>query len=518
MSDPESSGDRAVVSGATVRLPDSLAGWLMVFGPGAIVASLTIGTGELIFSTRGGAIFGYRILFVFLLISLLKWGLVMASARHIVLTGVHPYERMLSLPGPRGWLPCTLFLIAAICMPVWVSFHSGVLGNMASWLTGTSGRLGGAVDYLWGALFLAGVLTLSATSGYDVLERVQIVIVLTMVFCAGMTLVLYRPDWLGLLAGAVIPPSLEYPDWLPKAYPEIARHSPWVETTRYVGVIGGAGFDYMVYTTFLREKNWGRAGLGPVTAAELSAIAEDPGHSVRRWVLAPAIDLTISFALVVGFSAVFVASGTMILGPQHRIPGEENMLGMQAEFVMGIHPWLLPLYVIGALLTMVGTLYGTLEVACSIALEMFHSADHRFAMQHKTKIRRAVIAWCAVWAAAVLVWLFVYQSSGAAGRPRQLLALLTPINLFTGVLGCGIFCWLLVWMDRRFLPPALRMPAALLVLNSISGVIFLGLGLKGTWDAESRLVSLCGLAVLLAAGWLAAIVIDSRLRRRSAGG
>jgi hypothetical protein len=60
----------------------------------------------------------------------------MASARHIVLTGVHPYERMLSLPGPRGWLPCTLFLIAAICMPVWVSFHSGVLGNMVSWLTG----------------------------------------------------------------------------------------------------------------------------------------------------------------------------------------------------------------------------------------------------------------------------------------------------------------------------------------------------------------------------------------------
>jgi len=29
--------------------------WLAVFGPGAIVASLTIGTGELVFSARAGS-------------------------------------------------------------------------------------------------------------------------------------------------------------------------------------------------------------------------------------------------------------------------------------------------------------------------------------------------------------------------------------------------------------------------------------------------------------------------------
>ena len=87
-------------SGALPRRPLD---WLKVFGPGAIIASLTIGTGELIFSSRGGAIFGYRILFLFVVISLLKWGLVVASSRHMVLTGVHPYQRMLDLPGPRGW-------------------------------------------------------------------------------------------------------------------------------------------------------------------------------------------------------------------------------------------------------------------------------------------------------------------------------------------------------------------------------------------------------------------------------
>lgn len=45
------------------ELPRRPLDWLKVFGPGAIMASLTIGTGELIFSSRGGALFGYRILF-----------------------------------------------------------------------------------------------------------------------------------------------------------------------------------------------------------------------------------------------------------------------------------------------------------------------------------------------------------------------------------------------------------------------------------------------------------------------
>ena len=94
-------------SSSVPSLPESLlspnpARWIAIFGPGAIMASLTIGTGELIFSSRGGAIFGYRILFLFVVISLLKWVLVYSTARHMVLTGVHPFQRWLALPGPRG--------------------------------------------------------------------------------------------------------------------------------------------------------------------------------------------------------------------------------------------------------------------------------------------------------------------------------------------------------------------------------------------------------------------------------
>ena len=46
--------------------------WFTLFGPGTVIALLTIGSGELIFSSRGGAIFGYRLLWFFLLILIFK--------------------------------------------------------------------------------------------------------------------------------------------------------------------------------------------------------------------------------------------------------------------------------------------------------------------------------------------------------------------------------------------------------------------------------------------------------------
>ncbi|MCU0958965.1 MAG: Nramp family divalent metal transporter [Pirellulaceae bacterium] len=463
-------------------MPRGLWEWLQVFGPGAIVASLTIGTGELVFSSRGGAIFGYRCLFLFAVILLLKWALVFAAARQMVLTGVHPYERMLELPGPRGWLVWVTLLIAATCLPIWVSFHCGVLGNLTAWVTGTQAVWNGGVDYLWGAGMLAVVLVLTWRSGYSRLERIQLVIVAAMILAATVTLVLYRPDWWALLRGAVVPQPLSYPAWLPGRYPHVAAEPVWVEATRYVGVIGGGAFDYLAYVSFVRARGWGQAGRDPAAAEPLAAVAAAPAHPARRWTRAPLVDSALSFLVVFVFSAVFVASGSVVLGPRHVLPDETNLLGLQAAFVTGIHPWLLPLYLVGALLAMLGTLYGTLEVACSLVAELARCVDRDWARRHAQRVRRGTLIWCAVGAGGILWWLGAYQSLGAPGRPRLLLAILTPANVLTGVLGCGLVCLLNLWTDRRCLPRALQQPSWLALLNLVAAGVFLGVGLKGLYD------------------------------------
>ena len=487
--------------------------WLTIFGPGAIIASLTIGTGELIFSSRGGALFGYRILFLFTVISICKWILVFSTARHMVLSGVHPLRRWLELPlGPRGWLPAVFFLFAVTCIPIWVSFHSSVIGDLIAGLTNTKYMLNGAVIHAWGALLLCGVTAIALAGGYESLEKLQLLVVALMLLAVSVAMVLLRPDWIELLLGFVWPRPLEFPEWLlndPRpALQRIASQPIWVEASLYVGVIGGASYDYLAYTSFLRDKRWGLAS----TEQPLVA-TEDQWPQLRQWIRAPLVDCTLSFVIVMAFSTVFVASGWLVLGPQRQIPGDGNFLEHQAQFVTQIHPWLFGLYVAGTMCAMLGTLYGTLEVAPAILREAGRLLEfHSDAEDNVNSMRRVALLWTSSVAMAVLVASFVVQVTSGADKPPGLTQLLIPANLFTGVLSCGIICLLNPWIDRC-LPDGLRPPTLLKVLNLVVGAAFLLLGVKGYWDLGGA-NALAILAGTIAAGWLLALGLGRKLVTR----
>ena len=487
------------------------AAWLSVFGPGAVIASLTIGVGELVFSSRGGALFGYRLLWCFFLVLLCKWVLVLTSARHMVLTGVHPFQRWMDLPGPRGWFPLVLFLMAAVCFPIWVCFHAGTLGTLLSWLAGTEQAMRGGAHWAWGLVVLGLVLILCLRGGYQALEKIQTVIILLMLLSVLVSIFFLHPDWLELLRGLLVPQPLRYPDWLTSTTAgEMAGRPVWVEISTYVGIIGGSSYDYLAYVSYLRDKGWGQSGSPPATQAELLAMAADPNHPNRRWLRAPLIDCTLSFLIVLAFTAVFVVCGTVVLGPQHKIPGGSNLLSLQAEFVSSVYPWLRYVYFSGALLAILGTLYGTIEVAPTILREMALAGGSSRGFSAERRLRLGSVLWVGLGGLAVLLWSLVRTMAGGAQSSPSLIALLTPANLFTGVLGCGFICVLNLWIDRAFLPVGLRMPRWLALLNAAAGVGFLFVGLKAYWD-HSRLQSLSLLAGTLALGWISAALIG-RLR------
>ena len=56
-------------------------------------------------------------------------------------------------------------------------------------------------------------------------------------------------------------------------------------------------------------------------------------------------------------------------------------------------------------------------------------------------------------------------------------AIVTPAAIFGGVLTCGLWCLLMVWTDRKYLPEQLRMRSGLIVLNVVSGVFLTGWGI-----------------------------------------
>ena len=93
-----------------------------IVGPGFILASVTIGNGEVFQATRGGAVFGYTILWTFVLGAIFKATVTYAAGRYMVITGEHPFARMGHLlpgVGQRGigrhWLAVFFGTLAAVC-------------------------------------------------------------------------------------------------------------------------------------------------------------------------------------------------------------------------------------------------------------------------------------------------------------------------------------------------------------------------------------------------------------------
>ena len=121
--------------------------------------------------------------------------------------------------------------------------------------------LGATADTVWGLAVLSAVVVLSIAGGYRALERIQLVVVVLMLAAVTLAMLIFQPDWGQLLTGLLWPQRLELPAWLlqdPRpACRAIAEQPVWVEATLYVGVIGGSGYDYLAYVSFLAATRTG---------------------------------------------------------------------------------------------------------------------------------------------------------------------------------------------------------------------------------------------------------------------
>ncbi len=491
-----------MASGATDHQSPASRGWrerfqqlILSIGPGAIIASLTIGTGELIFSARAGILFGYSILWVFALLLVFKGVMVYTLARHLVLTGVHPLARWVDLPGPRGWLPMSLLVTASLLFPVWVGFHSGVIGTLLSQTIGLD-------LYAGAALVLGGTLLLVVSGGYARLERIQLAIVAGMVLGVLVSLALLRPDIMAMLEGMVVPRWFEYPPWMinDPRYASLAQRPIWSELGTYVGVIGGSSFDYLAYAAYLRQKGWGNADGS--TPKPIEAAKHDLSF-VRT-------DLLVSFAAVMIISTAFVASGHLVLAPVKEIPNDNNMLNLQATFLTRLHPWLYPLYVAGAFLTMLGTLYGTIEVAPAVFREWYRA----YWGKDQPSYRQACIYWVATGGMLVLAGRWWPTIAANQEASWSLVDIVTPAAIVTGVLMCGVICWANIWSEMKFLSRQERLPTIGLILNGVAGILFLGVGIRSLLEAKSvSSVPWLPIVLIFGSGTLTAILCRPHSRR-----
>ena len=446
---------------------------LRSFGPGAIIASVTIGSGETVFASRGGALFGYALLWCFIGGGLMKFVQVYTAARYITLTGEHPIESWKYLPGPQGWAVVLLSAMTILCFPLWLSGLPKMLGGLVVWIGGLEGGTDLWSDgRVWGTLFAAAAILLTLVQSYGALERTQTLIVGVLLLFILLATFACRPDWLAVLQGSLVPSLPAYQPWVGARYPDIAGRSPWLELGTYLGAIGGGTQDYFGYIGMLREKGWGLLGRRPRGGPEGIDIAVDEANvgRARAWLRAPLADTGGSFLCVVVFTMAFMILGAALLHPGQVVPSGLQLLSVQAAFLTGLHPKLLYVYQAGIFTAFFGTILGAYELYVRTTHECLRPLSARVRRMPLRRLRPWVVAYCGIGGVSIM-WL--------GGNQVQIV---TPAAIFGGVLTCGLWCLLMVWTDRTRLPPALRMGRTLLILNVLSGLFLTAWGVRGVID------------------------------------
>ncbi len=445
---------------------------LRFFGPGAIIASVTIGSGETVFASRGGALFGYTLLWCFVGGGLMKFVQVYTASRYITLTGEHPIERWKYLPGPHGWAVWVLSIISIICFPLWLSGLPKMLGSLMVWIFEMEGNTVWGDPRVWGSMIVLVAVSLTMIQSYKALEITQTFVVALLLACILVAVFAIEPDWLAAFFGMIIPSKPNYEAWVHASYPAISARSAWIELGTYLGAIGGGTQDYFGYIGMLREKKWGLLDRDNEVGPEGVNLAADSDNikAGRKWLIAPLTDAVVSFSCVVLFTIAFMVLGAAILHPKHIVPNGLQLLSVQAEFLTLLHPKLIYLYQIGVFMAFFGTIFTAYELYTRTTYECLRPIVPRIRKMSITKLRPWVVAYCALGGLAIM-WL--------GGNP---VAIVTPAAIFGGVLTCGLWCFLMIWTDRKYLPQPLQMGKTLLILNLISGLFLTVWGIRGIYD------------------------------------
>ena len=449
-------------------------------GPGIIIASVSIGNGETVFASRGGAIFGYSILWCFFLGIFLKGAQIYASARYMLLSGEHPMQSWTMIPGPRGWFPLGLLFITAICLPFLLASLSLSVGSLIAWIMNADGD----PDFIvrsWSTLLILVAVAFSWRQGYKRLERTQTLVVALLLVSILVAAIACQPSILGLVKGLFVPTIPNYKDWIHENYPNIASTSAWIEIVSYIGIIGGGLPAYIGYFSFLREKRWGifqRESIYRHSTTEGYTEIDTSDSNLsngRTWLRAVKIDVAGSFITVFIFSAAFMVLGSAILHEGHQIPDGLDLLSHQESFLTNIHPTLLILYRIGIFTAIGGTLFATFDVWTKSVYEGLIPFKKEGQAIDSDRLKRIIIVTTSTVGIAV-IWI-----------GRQWAPLENPISLVRipamlgGTLGCGAWCLGVAWADRRNLPNQLKMKAPLFWGLLLSGTVLLAFGVIGMY-------------------------------------
>ncbi|WBB55964.1 Nramp family divalent metal transporter [Verrucosispora sp. WMMD573] len=438
---------------ATVPEPPTGRAKLGYIGPGVLWALAALATGELLFTPRVGAQYGYALLWALIAALLLKLFVTREIGRYSVVTGRRLLSGMAELPGPRGW---ALWLILLPQLVVGVAAIAGIASAAGSAFTLA---VPGPIQ-LWTAVVIAAAAGLVLFGHYTGVEWVSRVIGLLLAVGVVVAAILVGPD-LGEAASGVVPTVPE--DLV------VADILPWL------GFLSNGAAGLMWYSYWIAAKGVGVGALEQPARLDPRSLDDGQVARVRQWLRTMTLDSTFAVVGVGIITVAFLVLGAELLRPEGIVPAESDvardLTTLFSEVFGSVGFWLMVVGLISA--------FWTATLTNIDGWKRLYTDGIRKALpSHLTQrpwARPAVIGRVAVvgWLAVLPFTVFLIF-----GDPVGLLTVAGSIE----ALHIPLVAALVLWLNRRTLPAALRAGRVATGLVVIAIVFFTSFAMYYLWQ------------------------------------
>ena len=451
--------------------------YLAFFGPGAIVASVTIGQGQIIIGPQIGAWAGFALLWLITL-NIGSYIIAYYSCRFTMLSGIGVMD-LLAIKTKKGWLNWLFLGTMVIFIPIFTATIITSLGQALQWIFGVGHYL------IWGISFclLASIVVLAGR--YKFLEHAQAFFVVVLAIGAVASVITIRPDIFELLPnfftiGQNVP--IDYPAWVyaNPDYGSVTNTPIPLIMLGYLGTLAITLVTLIGYLGWIKVKKWGifKDKQYPNLFSKecfddfrkkgkITYLPDDPKEIKKsRILLKPIIiDLSIAFIIVSIVSAAYMIAGSVLLGENHVLPSDAKLIQEQLVIFTYLANWLKPLFQICVVFALFGTVYAGFEAVARMMYETGRNINKKIEDVEYKRFMFYLLMYILV----TSIPLSVLMSKGLS-----VLLMLSLTLLFVGVIGVIMYGIGVIYLSQRVLPEKYKI-SPIGVILAIIAIVFMAI-------------------------------------------
>ena len=455
--------------------------YLLFFGPGAIVASMTIGQGQLILGPQIGAWAKFGLLWL-ITANIATYIFCYIGTRFTMISGINIMD-LFSYKTKKGWFNWLLFIIVMIFLPIFAATIITTVGQSLTWIF-----LGSTDTVLYlvfgiGLCLVAAFLILYAK--YKFLEVVQafFIIVLGVGAVVSAFFVLQsvtNVDYIEIIISFFkIGNVPSYPSWVHNVPDFTATPVPML-MLGYLGTLAISMIPIVGYFGWIKVKKWGvfkdkndpqgfendRFELFKKDKGKITFLPDSDTEfkKSKRLLIPLKVDLLIAFIIVSIVSAAYVICGYYLLGIKEDLPTDINLITKQAEIFTSLSPVLEPLFKISVFFAFFGTIYAGFEAAARMT---YQTTKNIIPKIKNIEYKRYLVF------LILYVLGFAIPLSIAIYKGLSFMLILSITLLFLGVVGVLFYGIAVIYMSQKVLPKKYRLKSFGLLLGIVAIILMI---------------------------------------------